>query len=303
MIIIQVAGGLGNQMQQYAMYTKLKKCGKDVLLDLSWFDEQNQKRLLAPRTCELKLFPELPMELCSSAQRDEFLKSSVLRKALGKLLPGSGAIFTEQKMYHPEIFTFDHKYLCGFFLCQKYYDDIMPQLCELFRFPAHSNRQLQERNLDIMKEMDHTPSVSVHLRRGDYLTDPENQALFGNIATQAYYEAAMDYFLNRNPETHFYIFSNDTAYVHEHYADPARYTVVDWNNGRDSLLDMELMSHCQGNICANSTFSFWGARLNRRPDKEVIRTFVMRNNQPCDPEQMHDYWKGWILMDRDGKII
>ena len=65
---------------------------------------------------------------------------------------------------------------------------------------------------------------------------------------------------------------------------------------------MQLMSHCRGNICANSTFSFWGARLNKRKDKEMVRTFTMRNNQPCEESTMHYYWQNWILIDKDGKV-
>ncbi|MCR5100682.1 MAG: alpha-1,2-fucosyltransferase, partial [Butyrivibrio sp.] len=70
-----------------------------------------------------------------------------------------------------------------------------------------------------------------------------------------------------------------------------------------SLLDIKLMTACKGNICANSTFSFWGARLNGRTDKEVIRTLTMRNNQVCIPEVMYDLWPGWILIDNKGQIF
>ena len=303
MIIIQVAGGLGNQMQQYAMYCKLRALGKEVRLDLEWFDENHQKGLLAPRKCELLFFRDLPMDICSEQERAKFLNRSILQKVTGKLIPSRNHIFTESRMYHPEIMDFTDAYLYGFFLCQKYYDDISEELRQLFRFPEHTDGQCQVRNADLMQEMEKRPSVSVHLRRGDYLTDQENFALFGNIATDAYYASAMDYFLKKDPDTHFYIFSNDTEYVQAHYGDRERYTIVDWNTGINSLLDMELMSHCRGNICANSTFSFWGARLNGRPDREVIRTFTMRNNQACDPDQMHDYWKGWLLVDRDGKFV
>ena len=109
--------------------------------------------------------------------------------------------------------------------------------------------------------------------------------------------------MDKYPDTHFYIFTSDHEYARENFKDESLYTIIDWNTGRDSVQDLMLMSHCKGNICANSTFSFWGARLNKRPDHEVIRTFTMRNNQHCEPDIMHDYWDGWILMDKDGKIV
>ena len=95
---------------------------------------------------------------------------------------------------------------------------------------------------------------------------------------------------------------NDPEYAREHYSDTSRFTVVTGNDGVNSLLDMELMSHCRYNICANSTFSFWGARLNKRSDKEMIRTFKMRNNQEVPKDKIHDYWKDWILIDEKGTI-
>lgn len=303
MIIIQVAGGLGNQMQQYAMYQKLKSLGREVKLDTAWFASENQKDLYAPRQLELDFFKDLPYETCTTEERDAFLKRTPLTKLLNKVFPGTNHIFTEREMYHPEIYNFTDKYLEGFFLCEKYYGDILPQLRDTIVFPAHSEEEGQKRNERLMAEMEERPSASVHLRRGDYLSQPQNLALFGNIATDAYYEKSMQYVMEKEKDVHFYIFSNDLPYVREHYNDPSRYTIVEGNTGRDSLLDMQLMSHCKYNICANSTFSFWGARLNRRQDKEMIRTYKMRNNQTVTPEIMKDYWNAWTLVDADGHLI
>ena len=86
MLIVKIAGGLGNQMQQYAVYTKLKKLGKDVRLDLSWFDPKIQKNMLAPRTFELPLFENVTYEECTDEERDYFLKRNALEKTSGKLL-------------------------------------------------------------------------------------------------------------------------------------------------------------------------------------------------------------------------
>ncbi len=302
MIIVQIAGGLGNQMQQYAMARKLIKLGKEVRLDLSWFNKENQKGLLAPRAFELAYFTNLPYLECTEADRARFINDSKIQKIIGKIMPSKAKVFHETKMYHPEIFDFDDKYLQGFFLCQKYYDDIIPELQQLFRFPNHIYTEQQIKNADIITEMEERPSVSVHIRRGDYL-DPQNAELFGNIATDEYYEAAMKYFIDKNSDTHFYIFTNDSSFARQKYYDTDRYTIVDWNTGKYSLLDIELMSHCWGNICANSTFSFWGARLNSREDHIAVRTFKMRNNQEVTADIMHEYWPSWILIDENGKII
>ena len=77
MLIIQIAGGLGNQMQQYAVYTKLREMGKDVKLDLSWFDPQVQKNMLAPREFELPIFGGTDYEECSAFERDALLKQGL----------------------------------------------------------------------------------------------------------------------------------------------------------------------------------------------------------------------------------
>ncbi|WP_243111842.1 alpha-1,2-fucosyltransferase [Butyrivibrio sp. CB08] len=296
-------------MQQYAVYCKLKNMGKDVKLDLSWFDASTQKNMLAPREFELGLFKNVTFEECTQAERDAFLKRTVLQKAVGTGLRKLGIwqhenpnIFVETKMYHDELFSLDDKYITGYFACQKYYGDIMDELIDKYEFPAHSDEMLHTRNMALVDKMENENSVSVHIRRGDYL-DPPNFTILGNIATEEYYDSAMNYFRVKEPNTHFYIFTSDHEYAREKFSDPSVYTIVDWNTGKNSVQDLMLMSHCKGNICANSTFSFWGARLNKRADKTVIRTYKMRNNQPVQPDIMHDYWKGWILMDEKGSII
>ena len=77
---------------------------------------------------------------------------------------------------------------------------------------------------------------------------------------------------------------------------------MDWNNGRESLHDMELMSRCKHNICANSTFSIWGARLNRTPGKIMIRPLRHDNYEVSDADTVHENWPGWILIDAQGKV-
>ena len=311
MIIIKVMGGLGNQMQQYALYEKFRVLGRETKLDISWFeDARQQEKVLAKRSLELRQFESLRFETADRREcaailgKGALLGEGGLSRAAGiigkvkrKLNPAADPHFYEADMYHPEIFSFENKYLEGHWACEKYYHDIMPLLREKIRFPDSRNPQ----NERMAEQMEQENSVSLHIRRGDYL-DPENAGMFGGICTDAYYAAAMNYVRERMPDAHFYLFSDDTAYLKEHFKG-AEYTIVDWNRGADNFFDCELMSHCRANICANSTFSFWGARLNGREDKITIRPAKHKNSQVIDPARMHALWEDWVLIDEKGSVL
>lgn len=297
MIIIRVMGGLGNQMQQYALYEKFKFLGKDVRLDVSWFeDEDQQRQALAPRKLELRMFDQLPFQCCTEQEKKTLIgDDSLVSKVMRKLRPGRK--FVESDMYHPEIFDKENCYLEGYWACEKYYQNILNILQNNIRFPKSQNSQ----NVELKRKMMAENSVSIHIRRGDYL-DPANAAMFGGICTEEYYETAEKYVRDNVKNPHFYLFSDDSEYLREHYSGE-EYTIVDWNTGDESFYDMELMSCCRHNICANSTFSFWGARLNRNKDKIMIRPAKHKNSQVIKPEVMHDLWQEWVLIDGEGKKI
>lgn len=299
MLIVEVMGGLGNQLQQYALYRKLKSMGREAKLDVSWYTKkERQEGVLAPRSLELSYFEKLPMELCTEEEKQRLVGGEGLTgKLRRKLAPGTVRRFRETDLYHPEIFSFTDMYLTGFWACEKYYADILPQLRKEIVFPSSE----EVRNCRTISEMKQNMSVSIHIRRGDYL-DPENAALFGGICTQAYYDGAIRTVLDRCPDAHFYLFSDDPAYVREHYRGE-QYTVVDWNTGVNSFYDIQLMSSCRHNICANSTFSFWGARLNPNPDKIMIRPAKHKNSQGMDPEKLHELWEGWVILDGEGRVV
>lgn len=304
MIIIQIAGGLGNQLQQYALYRKFKSLGAEVKLDLSWFEqfkttEQKNGIAVTTRRCELEFFDHLPYESCTEKEKTALTGSSGITGRLRrKLLPQTVHWYKEKQMYDPELLNYTQMYLSGYFACEKYYADILPELREMIRFPEIADARKRMANEEILKKIRNSYAVSVHIRRGDYL-QPENAAMFGNICTEKYYESALNYMKEKIEDPHFFLFSDDIAYVKEHYQGE-EYTIVDINHGDDSFYDMYLMSRCEGNICANSTFSFWGARLNARTDKIMIRPTKQKNSQVFDEAQMKDLWKNWIFIDSQG---
>lgn len=304
MIIIQLAGGLGNQLQQYALYQKFKSLGAEAKLDLSWFEqfktaERKNGIGATTRQCELDFFDHLPYESCTEEEKTALTGSQGLTgKLRRKLLPQTVHWYKEKQMYDPELLNYRQMYLSGYFACEKYYADILPELRELIRFPEIEDVRKRMANEEILKKIRSGLAISVHIRRGDYL-QPENAAMFGNICTEEYYESAMNYMKQKMEDPHFFIFSDDVTYVKKHYQGE-EYTIVDINHGDDSFYDMYLMSQCEGNICANSTFSFWGARLNARPDKIMIRPTRQKNSQVFDKERMKNLWKNWVFIDSQG---
>ncbi len=306
-------GGLGNQMQQYALYRKFLSLGKEAKLDASWFDGNDRRDRKYPREFELAYFQSLPMALCTKREKEALTGGD---GAISRLLRKTGlkknAVREVEGMYEPDIFALDDAYLVGYFACNKYYADILPELRKDFVFPENPDARAAARNRETMQRMEkenedgHTLPVSIHFRRGDYLL-AENSALLGGICTPEYYRGAVQYLKTRFPGRtfHFYLFSDDPDYAETlTFGDESdTSTVVRWNEGESSLLDIELMSRCRANICANSTFSFWGARLNPRDDAVRIRPLDHKNTQSASPEVMHSLWEGWVLADRQGNIV
>lgn len=308
MVIVRTMGGLGNQLQQYALYRKLEYIGRDVRMDISWFrNESVQASVPAARELELDYLNPLPYKVASEAEVRSILgrlweePEKTVNKIRRKLNPAADPAFEESDMYHEQIFAMEPKYLVGYWACEKYYADIMNILRNDISFPQSTDGVVQNKNDSVIKQMEETPSVSLHIRRGDYLDDI-NRELFGGICTESYYQRAIEYMKEKFPEARFFLFSDDIPYVRTHYQGE-EYQIIDWNQGKNSFYDMMLMSHCKHNICANSTFSFWGARLNPHADKVMIRPSIHKNTQVCIPDQMKDLWAGWTLITPQGAVL
>ncbi len=297
MIIIHVMGGLGNQLYQYALSEKFKSLGKEVKLDFYAYkhaqgDEKEWREL------ELERLEGLDYEECTLREHILFRDSGMrlVDRMRRKLFGRRDRTITENGGYMPEIFDMDDVYLYGFWGCEKYYEDIIPLLQQKICFPQSGNLQ----NAAAIEAMENEQSVSIHIRRKDYLTVAGGKRYMG-ICTDEYYGAAIEYIKKRVSNPVFYLFSDDMEYAKEHFKDEDM-RIVDWNGGSESLHDMELMSHCRYNICANSTFSIWGARLNKNPRKIMIRPLHHDNYENTDVLLMREQWKNWILIDADGSI-
>lgn len=329
MIAIEVTGGLGNQLQQYALYKKLEIMGADVRLDFIWFSESVQEKTAYKRKCELDRLGGISYKVLTDEERAFLLgKDSPVRKIIKKLkhrIRGGadvleGRVFTEKDIYHPELFNIissglsegydTNMYIRGFFACEYYYADILKKLKDEIKFPVQSDPLLSNEARGAIEntalEIKNSNAASVHIRRGDYL-DENNKSLFGGICTNAYYEAAVKLVKEKKYDKGviFYVFSDDTEFACD-YADKlfkesgVKWKTVNINHGDSSLYDIYLMSLCRYNICANSTFSFWGARFNSNKGKIMIRPTKHKNSQRFDKDIMTRLWKDWIFISPSG---
>ena len=132
--------------------------------------------------------------------------------------------------------------------------------------------------MQLYKEaMESSNSVSVHIRRGDYLQVDE---VYGGIRTEEYYKKAMQKMKEEVPDCHFFIFTNDIPWVKEHMQGE-NITVVEGNDEDTGYIDMYLMTRCKHYILANSSFSWWGCYLSISENKKVIAPKTWANGRDC----------------------
>lgn len=297
MIIIRVVGGLGNQLYCYAMYRLQKSLGKEVKLDISDY----QENALQPEKRPLELLRLTTREpaICTMEERYRFTDDSpfFFSKVRRKLLGTHRAVFRERSDYDAEVLNLDDVYMDGYWNCEKYYEDIIPKLQDCISFPMDSSPQ----NTEYARKMEREVSCAIHLRRTDYL-NPSCIDRYKDICTKNYYQKALEMVRIRDPKAVLYVFSDDCDYAKEFFAGEENITLVDWNRGDDSMYDMMLMSKCKYHICANSTFSMWGARLCTRENKLMIRPLKHDNYQTQTRAEMQEQWKKWILIDSEGQI-
>lgn len=316
MIIIQLAGGLGNQMFQYALALQLQNLGKDVKIDDVAGFVQDEKRDPALRPFGIDYERPTRKELIQMLDSSPLLWNKVRRRLCGRK---KKSYFEEDKHYHPEIMSWDDIYLEGYWQTEKYFETISDQIKKVFdtdrllqylrdhesaytikQSSAHSGgADAGQMSLDDwLARILATESVSVHIRRGDYLL-PENQALFGGICTETYYRTAMEQMKRKHPGCRFYLFTNDKRwikeridkYISEHVqmtggepADsdwPDIIEVVDLK-GQNDYAEFVLMSKCRHNILANSSFSWWASYLNANEDKTVLAPDMWLNGWDCE---------------------
>ncbi len=251
--IVRFKGGLGNQMFQYAFYLSLKKRHP-----FTWFSLDLEESLYCHSGFQLDT-------ITHAHTLKKYKLYCFIKKTFPKLIKHSYKIIQEYSLeYRKEYLTQKHilSLYDGYWQSEKYFTNISSKVRKSFCFRKEF---LNEQSKRLLATLHKNTTVSVHIRRGDYL----NLTNRLGICNLEYYDNAIKYIKERINHPQFIIFSDDMPWVKEHLHEPDA-TYVDWNQGKDSWQDMYLMSQCSHNIVANSSFSWWGAWLNDNPDKIVI---------------------------------
>ena len=283
MNIIRMTGGMGNQMFQYALYLKLVSLGRKVKFDdITEYEARNARPIML--WCFGIDYPKATKEEINEIT-DGFvrLKDRIRRKLFGRK---SGEYQEADCNFDPQVLAKENAYLTGYFQSESYFRDIEDQVREAFVFqPVIFEKLAEERREKIFsyrEKIDQSLSVSLHIRRGDYLTSSE---IYGGNCTEQYYLRAVSLIRERYPEAVFFVFSNDDTWTQEWIRDSFpgddRFVIVEGVPEEEGYLDLYLMSRCRHHILANSSFSWWGAYLNPSPDKTVIAPARWFNNQDC----------------------
>lgn len=182
------------------------------------------------------------------------------------MLHGARLVVEPHFHYWPGIMEVSHNaYLAGYWQSEKYFSDVAETVRADFTFRLSLSRQ----NAELAERIGQTMAVSLHIRRGDYASNPKANAAHG-LCSLEYYRQAVQHVAEHIECPEFFIFSDDIAWAKSNLKIDFPCWYVDQNQGAESYNDMRLMSLCRHHIIANSSFSWWGAWLNPHPDKTVV---------------------------------
>jgi hypothetical protein len=300
MKIVNIIGGLGNQLFQYAFAVALKTYHpeEEVYIDTSHFHSLFFKKYKGRNLhcgyemSKLLAKADIPeAKWYQIARVSSYIPNYLLSRFIRKYLPKRGCEYLEKGdyLYDPEALQQKgNLYYEGYWQVANYFIPIRKRIKEAFQF-----KPLDQLNLDFVVNMQREYSVSIHVRRGDYV---KNKG-FGGICNLGYYMNAIEYVMKHIEKPVFYVFSNDIEWCKDKLTPlmgNVKYEFINHNKGNDSYKDMELMSYCHVNIIANSSFSWWGAFLNHNEDALVVAPEKWNNFCP-DGEI---YLNSWIKLSK-----
>lgn len=296
MKIVNIGGGLGNQMFQYAFAVVLKKRyqNEEVYVDTQHYNSLFFKKFKGVNLhngYEInKVFSNASLPIARAYELMKisyYIPNYVLSRLGRRFLPIRK---TEYISPYSMNYTYDQAaldqngdcYYEGYWQVARYFVDVKHMLQDVFTHPEPN-----EYNRRMIIKLQNGNSVGIHIRRGDYLAEPE----FRGICDIEYYHKGIKKIMEDGKKHTFYIFSNDMKWCKKNIAPLVGDSEIEYvteNTGLNSCWDMFLMEYCKDLIIANSSFSWWGAFLNKNVNR-VIAPYPWLNRD-CDIDIYEDCW-------------
>lgn len=296
MIIVKLIGGLGNQMFQYAIGRYLSAKNQTILkLDLTELLDRRVHENFTFRNYELGEF-NIQAELATVEETRPFHGGkSLFDRALSYINHKTGTPLIRengQKFQDSVLNVGPNAYLSGYWQSENYFINS----ADLIRNDFTLKREILEKmeRSDIFKKMNesisHSNAVAIHFRRGDYIHNPVTNKFHG-VCSEEYYYTAINYINSKIEEPHYFVFSDEPEWLESNFKCDRPFTILKNNPG---YFDLYLMSLCKHNIIANSSFSWWGAWLNKHPEKIVIAPLQWFNDPILNKDTIDLIPKNWI---------
>jgi hypothetical protein len=289
-VITHLIGGLGNQMFQYAAgYALSRRLNAHLKFDISDFSNyrlHNGLELVKVFNCPLECASQQEIEAILGRRINIKILDRIQFIAYRQLYPRN--ILVESYRPEDELKADLPTYIRGYWQSERYFIDYSQDIRRVFDFRLAMDNQ----NLETLRKILQGNSVSIHVRRGDYITNPKAAAELGATPI-SFFRSAISYMTRKVASPHFFVFSDDIAWAKSNLNTGWPTEYIENNHGSFSFFDMQLMSRCRHHIITNSSFSWWGAWLNPDHAKIVIgprKWFAnpKRPYNPCPPE--------WLLL-------
>ena len=289
MIITKLIGGLGNQLFQYAVARHLAEIHRAVLkIDISGFETYKlHKYSLWPFNIQENFAS--PEELTALRVRKQGIVERVIRLVLPRPPKPAPTYIREKKLFHfdPDILNLpDSVYLDGSWQSEKYFVDIEAVIRQEFtvRTPQRG------KDKELAELIASCESVSLHIRRGDYVSNFHTAQILGTCDLD-YYFRCVECLTQTVKHPHFFIFSDEPEWARDNLKLSYPTTPVAHNKADKNYEDLRLMSQCKHHIIANSSFSWWGAWLGQYPEKRVFAPrYWVKSNAYSVRDLIPDEW-------------
>jgi hypothetical protein len=265
-VVARIEGGLGNQLFQYAAARSLAdrlQCG--LLLDIRGIAENGD------RSYQLDLY-HIRAEIADSHVLDalpswRLSRAGRIRQSLSFFMPGvvrSSVFWPRSYAYDDRVERMQHPvYMVGYWQTERYFawnrNKLLQDLTLLPKLTADTGWPEKIKNSN---------SVSLHVRRGDYVSSPTASKHHGTCDMN-YYQRAIDALMQKHQEIEVFVFSDEPQWAADNLHLPAPVHIVDAHAPEQGYLDLELMRQCRHHVLANSSFSWWGAWLSGHQNQLV----------------------------------